>query len=38
MVSIPRIAGVMSCGFLLCLGMSYVIPRGQKRSLGLQRE
>lgn len=28
MVSIPKVAGVLSCGFLLCLGLSHVAQAG----------
>ena len=32
MVSIPKVVGVMSCGFLLCLGLSNVAQAGDAAS------
>lgn len=29
MVSIPKVVGLMSCGFLLCLGLSHLAQAGQ---------
>ena len=34
MVSIPKIVGVMSCGFLLCLGLSNVASSADKFNTG----
>jgi len=34
MVSIPKIVGVMSCGFLLCLGLSNVASSADKLNTG----
>jgi hypothetical protein len=32
MVSIPKVVGVMSCGFLLCLGLSHAAQAGNAAS------
>ena len=34
MVSIPKVVGVMSCGFLLCLGLSNVASSADKLNTG----
>ena len=34
MVSIPKVVGVMSCGFLLCLGLSNVASSANKFNTG----
>ena len=33
MISIPKVVGVLSCGFLLCLGLSNTAQSGQPASL-----
>lgn len=43
MVSIPKIVGVLSCGFLLCLGLSIVaqaedMKAGQSERKGAQAD
>jgi len=37
MVSIPKVVGVLSCGFLLCLGLSTVVHAGQADETGPSR-
>jgi hypothetical protein len=32
MISIPKVVGLMSCGFLLCLGLSNAVQAGQPAS------
>lgn len=32
MVSIVKVVGVLSCGFLLCLGLSYAVQAGDAAS------
>ena len=32
MVSIPKVVGVLSCGFVLCLGLSHVAQAGNAAS------
>ncbi len=32
MVSIPKVVGVLSCGFMLCLGLSHVAQAGNAAS------
>ena len=38
MVSIPKVAGVMSCGFLLCLGLSNVAQAGDAATDALKAD
>ena len=37
MVSIPKVVGVLSCGFLLCLGLSTAAHAGQADETGGSR-
>jgi hypothetical protein len=37
MVSIPKVVGVLSCGFLLCLGLSTAAYAGQVDETGASR-
>jgi hypothetical protein len=37
MVSIPKVVGVLSCGFLLCLGLSMAAHAGQAEDTGASR-
>jgi hypothetical protein len=37
MVSIPKVVGVLSCGFLLCLGLSMAAHAGQADETGGSR-
>jgi len=37
MVSIPKVAGVLSCGFLLCLGLSTAAYAGKADETGASR-
>jgi hypothetical protein len=37
MVSIPKVVGVLSCGFLLCLGLSTAAHAGQADEAGASR-
>ncbi len=37
MVSIPKVIGVLSCGFLLCLGLSTAAYAGQTDETGASR-
>lgn len=37
MVSIPKVVGILSCGFLLCLGLSTAAHAGQADETGSSR-